>query len=283
MKNSRRFLTLIGLPSIYLFLLFILPVGLMVIFSFREGTTGAARDSFTLDHYITFINSHPFQRLLWQSAGISFLVAVIANSLAYPLAYYLAFQAGSQKNTLMMLLIIPTWTSYLLRIFAWKLILGSTGLLNSVLLLLGVIETLSPILIYSRAAVMVTLIYVWIPFAMLPIFSSLERIDRYLLEAAADLGCTRLEAFLRITLPLSLPGVVAGFFFAFIPTLGEFVTPLLVGGAQGSMYGNLIQDQFMRALNWPMGSVMSLSMLLIVLVFMFLLTRLGPLSDLLGL
>lgn len=283
MKNSRRFLTLIGLPSIYLFLLFILPVGLMVIFSFREGTTGAARDSFTLDHYITFINSRPFQRLLWQSAGISFLVAVIANSLAYPLAYYLAFQAGTQKNTLMMLLIIPTWTSYLLRIFAWKLILGSTGLLNSVLLLLGVIETLSPILIYSRAAVMVTLIYVWIPFAMLPIFSSLERIDRYLLEAAADLGCTRLEAFLRITLPLSLPGVVAGFFFAFIPTLGEFVTPLLVGGAQGSMYGNLIQDQFMRALNWPMGSVMSLSMLLIVLVFMFLLTRLGPLSDLLGL
>lgn len=98
MKNSRRFLTLIGLPSIYLFLLFILPVGLMVIFSFREGTTGAARDSFTLDHYITFINSRPFQRLLWQSAGISFLVAVIANSLAYPLAYYLAFQAGSQRT-----------------------------------------------------------------------------------------------------------------------------------------------------------------------------------------
>ncbi len=283
MKNSRRFLTLIGLPSIYLFLLFILPVGLMVIFSFREGTTGAARDSFTLDHYITFVNSRSFLRLLWQSAGISFLVAVIANILAYPLAYYLAFHAGPKKNTLMMLLIIPTWTSYLLRIFAWKLILGSTGLLNSILLVLGLIETPSPILIYSRAAVVVTLIYVWIPFAMLPIFSSLERIDRYLLEAAADLGCTRMEAFWRVTFPLSLPGVVAGFFFAFIPTLGEFVTPLLVGGAQGSMYGNLIQDQFMRALNWPMGSVMSISMLVLVLVFMFLLTRLGPLSDLLGL
>ena len=141
----------------------------------------------------------------------------------------------------------------------------------------------SPILLYSRPAVVITLIYVWVPFVMLPIFASLERIDRYLLEAAADLGCTRFEAFLRVTFPLSLPGVVAGFFFAFIPTLGEFVTPLLVGGAQGSMYGNLIQDQFMRALNWPMGSVMSLAMLVIVLLMMFLLTRVGPLTDLLGL
>jgi spermidine/putrescine transport system permease protein len=283
MKNSQRFLTLIGLPSVYLFLLFILPLGLMVLFSFREGTTGAARNVFTLDHYVTFIHNSSFQRLLWRSAGISFVVAIISTILAYPLAYYLVFQAGAKKTLLMMLIIIPTWTSYLLRIFSWKLILGSTGLLNSVLLALGVIEHPSPILIYSRTAVVITLIYVWIPFAMLPIFAALERIDRYLLEAAADLGCTRMEAFWRVTFPLSLPGVIAGFFFAFIPTLGEFVTPLLVGGAQGSMYGNLIQDQFMRALNWPMGSVMSLAMLVIVLLLMFLLTRLGPLSDLLGL
>jgi spermidine/putrescine transport system permease protein len=283
MKNRQRFLTLIGLPSIYLFLLFILPMGLMFIFSFRAGTTGAARGIFTFDNYIKFIHNASFQRLLWRSAGISFFMAVISCVLAYPLAYYLAFQAGSKKTLLMLLVIIPTWTSYLLRIFSWKLILGSTGLLNSILLALGLIDQPSPILIYSRTAVVVTLIYVWVPFVMLPIFASLERIDRYLLEAAADLGCTRFEAFLRVTFPLSLPGVVAGFFFAFIPTLGEFVTPLLVGGAQGSMYGNLIQDQFMRALNWPMGSVMSLAMLAIVLLLMFLLTRLGPLTDLLGL
>jgi spermidine/putrescine transport system permease protein len=283
MKNRQRFFTLIGLPSIYLFLLFILPMGLMVIFSFRGGTTGAARNVFTLNNYITFIHNSSFQRLLWRSAGIAFLMAIISCLLAYPLAYYLAFQAGSKKTLLMLLIIIPTWTSYLLRIFSWKLILGSTGLLNSILLALGLVDQPSPILLYSRPAVVVTLIYVWVPFVMLPIFASLERIDRYLLEAAADLGCTRFEAFLRVTFPLSLPGVVAGFFFAFIPTLGEFVTPLLVGGAQGSMYGNLIQDQFMRALNWPMGSVMSLAMLVIVLLLMFLLTRLGPLTDLLGL
>jgi spermidine/putrescine transport system permease protein len=283
MKNRQRFLTLIGLPSIYLFLLFILPLGLMAIFSFRAGTTGEARNVFTFDNYIKFIHNASFQRLLWRSAGISFVMAVISCVLAYPLAYYLAFQAGSKKTMLMLLIIIPTWTSYLLRIFSWKLILGSTGLLNSILLALGLVDQPSPILLYSRPAVVITLIYVWVPFVMLPIFASLERIDRYLLEAAADLGCTRFEAFLRVTFPLSLPGVAAGFFFAFIPTLGEFVTPLLVGGAQGSMYGNLIQDQFMRALNWPMGSVMSLAMLVIVLLLMFLLTRLGPLTDLLGL
>ena len=283
MKQRQRFLTLIGLPSIYLLLLFIIPLGLMAIFSFRAGTTGAARDVFTFDNYIKFFHNTSFQRLLWRSAGISFFMAVISCVLAYPLAYYLAFNAGSKKTFLMLLIIIPTWTSYLLRIFSWKLILGSTGLLNSVMMVLGLIDKPSPILLYSRPAVVVTLIYVWVPFVMLPIFASLERIDRYLLEAAADLGCTRFEAFLRVTFPLSLPGVVAGFFFAFIPTLGEFVTPLLVGGAQGSMYGNLIQDQFISALNWPMGSVMSLAMLVIVLLMMFLLTRVGPLTDLLGL
>ena len=282
MENRNRFTALILPPTAYLFLLFLLPLGFMLIFSFRAGTTGAAHDVFTLNNYRVFLENHSFQRLLLRSAEISLTISVVSIIFAYPIAYYIAFNAGKSKVFLMTLIIIPTWTSYLLRIFAWKLILGSTGILNQILLSIGMIERASPILIYSRTAVVVTLIYVWVPFVMLPIFSALERIDRNLLEAAADLGCASWESFLRVTLPLSLPGVVAGFFFAFIPTLGEFITPLLVGGAQGSMYGNLIQDQFMRALNWPMGSVMSLAMLGIVLIFMFLLTRLGPLSDLLG-
>jgi len=153
--------------------------------------------------------------------------------------------------------------------------------LNSLLMSLGFIENVSPILIYSRNAVIVTLIYVWFPFVALPIFAALERIDKSLLEAAADLGCRKAEVFLRVTLPLSAPGVAAGFFFCFIPTLGEFVTPLLVGGAQGSMYGNLIQDQFMRALNWSMGSVMSLAMLVVMIVMIFIITRFVSLSSLL--
>jgi len=280
-ENRQRITFLIGPPALYLLLFFLLPMGIMVFFSFRAGMMGAERNILTLDNYREYLTNAFFHRLLFRSALIAFTISLISVLLAYPLAYYLVFHTGARRVTLLTLTIIPTWTSYLLRIFAWKLILGSTGLLNSLLLTLGIIERASPILIYSRTAVMVTLVYVWVPFVALPIFAALERIDRNLLEAAADLGCKPWEAFLRVTLPLSLPGVVAGFFFAMIPTLGEFVTPLLVGGAQGSMYGNLIQDQFMRALNWPMGSVMSLAMLAVVALLLFLFTRVASISDLL--
>ncbi len=282
MGNRWRFLFLILVPGLYLFLFFILPLGFMFVYSFRGGINEPAYSTFTLANYQSFWGNVNFHRLLLQSAGVALAIALAATVVAYPLAYYLVFRAGANRVTLMTLLIIPTWTSYLLRIFSWKIILGSNGLLNSLLLNLGLVQQTSPILIYSRGAVIVTLIYVWVPFVALPVFAALERIDKHLLEAAADLGCEPWQAFLRITLPLSLPGIVAGFFFALIPTLGEFVTPLLVGGASGAMYGNLIQDQFMRALNWPMGSVMSLAMLLAVLALVFILTRLGSLTDLAG-
>jgi len=282
MDKRSRFASLIGPPGIYLLLIFLVPIGVMFIYSFRSGISGVAHDTFTLANYQSFLRNTNFQNLLWRSAIISVTIAGFSTLMAYPLAYYLVFKAGAKRVTLMTLLIVPTWTSYLLRIFSWKLILGSSGALNSLLLSLGWIEKASPILIYSQQAVIATLVYVWVPFVALPIFAALERIDKSLLEAATDLGCPKWEAFLRITLPLSLPGVLAGFFFALIPTLGEFVTPLLVGGVSGSMYGNLIQDQFMRALNWPMGSVMSMAMLLAVLFLIFMLTRFGSLSDLAG-
>ena len=268
MKHRGRFAALIGPPSLYLLMFFLLPMGVMAIYSLRAGTTGAAHDVFTLDNYRLYLANDNFHRLLLRSAGMAFTIAIVASLLAYPLAYYLAFQAGPNKVLMLTLIIIPTWTSYLLRIFSWKLVLGSNGVLNSLLLWAGLIREASPILLYSQAAVIVTLVYVWIPFVALPIFAALERIDRSLLEAAADLGCRPWEAFLRITLPLSLPGVVAGFFFALIPTLGEFVTPLLVGGTSGMMYGNLIQDQFTAALNQPFGSALAFELMALVLVLL---------------
>jgi spermidine/putrescine transport system permease protein len=283
MEHPKRLLALIGPPGVYLTLFFLLPLGIMAVFSFRAGTIGEARNVFTLEHYRQFIANTAYHRLLWRSSLIAFGIASISTLLAYPLAYFLAFQAGERKLTLMTLIIIPTWTSYLLRVFAWKLILGTNGLLNTFLLSLGIIDRASPILLYSRNAVMVTLVYVWVPFVALPIFAALERIDRSLLEAAADLGCKPWQSFLRVTLPLSAPGIIAGFFFCLIPTLGEYVTPLLVGGGQGAMYGNLIQDQFVRALNWSMGSVMSLAMLLAVIVLLALFSRMGSFSKLLEL
>jgi spermidine/putrescine transport system permease protein len=280
MQKRNRLAVLVSPPALYLLIFFVIPLGVMTVFSFRGGTIGEARNTFTLENYRIFLSTHSFHRLLWKSAVISFIISTLSVVMAYPLAYYLVFRAGPKRMTLLTLIIVPTWTSYLLRVFAWKLILGSSGLLNTLLLYLGWIEKASPILIYSREAVIVTLIYVWTPFVALPIFAALERIDTSLFEAAADLGATKLETFTRVTFPLSFPGVLAGFFFALIPTLGEFVTPLLVGGAKGTMYGNLIQDQFTRALNWPMGSVMSLAMLVAVLVLLWVFTRFGSLSDL---
>ncbi|MCB0079716.1 MAG: ABC transporter permease subunit, partial [Caldilineaceae bacterium] len=143
----------------------------------------------------------------------------------------------------------------------------------------GLIHEATPILLYSPLAVVVVLVYVWIPFAALPIFAALQRIDNSLLEAAADLGSPQWETFLRVVLPLSMPGVGAAFFLVFIPTLGEYVTPLLVGGVNGIMYGNVIQSQFSRALNWPLGSLLSLVMLVVVLPIMLLFNRLIKLEE----
>ncbi|MFW5941278.1 MAG: ABC transporter permease [bacterium] len=283
MHARRRLAILAGAPTVYLLLFFLLPLAIMAVFSFRGGISGDAYHTFTLENYRRFLDSAGFLRLLRTSALMSLAVSAVSVVLAYPLAYYLVFRAGQRRVLLLTLLVIPTWTSYLLRVFAWRLILGSNGLLNSFLLWTGLIQEGSPILLYSRSAVVITLIYVWVPFVALPIFAALERIDPGLLEASSDLGSPPWETFLRVTLPLSLPGVIAGFFFALIPTLGEYVTPLLVGGGQGAMYGNLIQDQFLRALNWPMGSVLSLAMLVAVIPLIVIFARYGMRSNVLEL
>jgi spermidine/putrescine transport system permease protein len=283
MKSHGRIAVLMSPPALSLALFFLLPMAIMALFSFRAGTFVPEREVFTLEHYQAYLGNLPFHRLLLQSAIVAFATSILSIIFAYPIAYFLAFRAGPARLTLLTLLIVPAWTSYLLRVLAWKLILGSNGVLNSLLLSTGLITESAPILLYSRTAVIITLVYVWIPFVALPIFSALQRIDRHLFEAAADLGCPAWETFLRVTLPLSLPGVAAGFFFVFIPTLGEWVTPSLVGGVQGVMFGNLIQDQFARALNWPLGSLMSLVMLALMLIQLALFSRFIRLSDLAGL
>jgi len=274
MSVRSRIWILMTPPALLLLAFFVLPMLNMASFSVRQGAFGAARQQWTLAHYADFVQNASFQRLLGRSIIMALETSLYAVLLAYPLAYFLVFRAGRRRVTLLTLVLVPAWTSFLLRILAWKLILGSEGLFSALLQSLGLLAAPRPILLYSRAAVVVALTYSWLPFVALPIFAALERIDRNLLEAAADLGCPPWRAFLRVTLPLSLPGVVAGFFFVFIPTLGEWVTPALVGGVDGIMYGNIIQDQFVRGLNWPMGSLMSLVMLLAMLVFLALLVLL---------
>lgn len=282
MEDRRRLSILIAPSALFLLVLFVVPLLIMVVYTFRQGSFGPSSQIFTLKHYQTFLGDTALQGLLWRSVVQSFFIAVSAVFLAYPVAYHLSFRAGERKLALLTIIIVTAWVSFLLRILAWKVLLGGSGAIASVAQWLGLSEEGVPFLIYSQAAVNLTLIYVWIPFVALPIFAALERIDPSLHEAAYDLGCGRPEAFVRVTLPLSLPGVVAGFLFVFIPTVGEYVTPSLVGGTTGVMFGNIVRDQFVRALNWPLGSLMSLAMLIVVLIPLVVAARLFRFSDLAG-
>ena len=256
-------------PTIWLALFLVAPLLLMAAFSFRADTRGALLEPWapTLKQYVALSGEGAYLRLLGISAVLAAGVALLAVALAYPVAYFLALRAGRRAGLFLILLLVPFWTSYLLRIMAWKLMLGSEGVINSALQATGLIDEPLDALLYNRGAVVITLIYVWIPFAALPILAALQRIDVALLDAAADLGARPAAQFWRVTWPLSLPGVLAAFFMVFIPTIGEYVTPLLVGGTDGIMYGNVIQDFFTKAANLPFGSALSMVMLAATVVF----------------
>jgi spermidine/putrescine transport system permease protein len=261
--------TLLGLPLAWLAVFFLAPIAIVAAYSFNVYSFEAGPHGFTLDAWHGFLHSSIYLKLFWKSVKMSLIVSAVIVLLAYPLAYYLALSGTKRKYVLLLLLIAPFLTSYLLRVLAWKVILGNQGAINSFLVWTGLRDPDHPIsqLLYSRFAVMLVLAYIWLPFVALPIFVSLESLDRRLLEAASDLGASRLQAFRRVTLPLSLPGIFAAFLFVFIPTLGEFVTPSLVGGTTGYMYGNQIVDLFGTGFpDWETGSVLALFLLGVVAV-----------------
>jgi spermidine/putrescine transport system permease protein len=270
-------------PLVWLGTFFLAPLVLMAAFSFRPDLHGDLLQLYapTLAQYANVLGEESFLRLLAISVFMALTVATFSVLLAFPIAYFLAFRSGQRTRLYLLLLLIPFWTSYLLRVMALKLMLGSEGVIDSFLSYIGLINAPLTFLLYNRSAVVVTLIYVWIPFSALPILAALQRIDPSLYEAAADLGARPLNQFMRITLPLSVPGVLAAFFLAFIPTVGEYVTPLLVGGSSGSMYGNIIQDFFTKAANWPLGSALSMIMLLVTMALLVLALRLVNLRELL--
>jgi len=254
-------------PLAWLVVFFVLPIAIVAAYSFDVYSLFPGPHGFTFGAWRAFVHDTVYLRLFWKSVQMSLIVSAVIVVLAYPLAYYLALSGTKRKYILLLLLIAPFLTSYLLRVLAWKVILGDQGVINSFLFWTGLRANGNPIsaLLYSRFAVMLVLGYIWLPFVALPIFVSLESLDRRLLEAASDLGASRLQAFRRVTLPLSAPGIVAAFLFVFIPTLGEFVTPSLVGGASGYMYGNQIVDLFGTGFpDWETGSVLAMFLLGVV-------------------
>ena len=223
--------------------------------------------TFSLKNYLDFFQKPIYTKILFKSIRMSGMVTFVTVLLAYPMAYYIAFRVKQNKLIWLILITVPFWTSYLLRVFAWKIMLGYNGVINSGLKTLGILSEPLEFLLYNPTAVVITLAHAWAAFAILPIYVSLEKIDRSLLEASQDLGENTLMTFLRVTLPLSLPGVIAASLLVFIPTVGDYVTPSLVGGPRGIMIGNIIQSMFGKAQNWPLGAAISvMSMITVTLM-----------------
>lgn len=277
--ESLRGYLLLSPTLIFVFLMLVVPIGGIVVLSIFTQTYINIDTTPTLANYwkmvqpgagasflgVTFPFAEPiFMILLAKSILMALLATVVIILMAYPMAYFLAFRVTRHKILWLILITVPFWTSYLLRIFAWKVILGYNGVLNSGLMSLGIIDKPLGFLLNNPSSVIIALTHAWLAFAILPIYVSLEKIDRSLLEAATDLGDSRLARFLRITLPLSLPGVISAALLVFIPTVGDYITPAQVGGTSGAMIGTLIQLQFGKANDWPLGAAVSIVMMLVV-------------------
>jgi len=274
-----RGLALLTPALIILLVMMVAPLLLTIALSFATQTGFVIDRTPTLANYAVLFapEGKLYRILIWKSLWMSFTATIAVVLLAYPMAYYLAFRVHRRKLLWIILITVPFWTSYLLRVFAWKVILGFNGAINSGLIYMGVIDKPLEFLLYNPTAVTITLAHAWAAYAILPIYVSLEKIDRSLLEAATDLGDGPLRRFLRVTLPLSLPGTIAATLLVFIPTVGDYLTPSLVGGTSGIMVGNSIAALYGKANNGPLGAALSIAMMLaITLVVCAFLAAIGP-------
>ncbi len=268
MEQRRRLqlFTLIGPSALYLILFFVIPLGIVFVYSFlKRGVYGQLVWEFNLQNYVRVIDPL-YLSILWGSLLMALGNTLLCLLFAYPFAYYIARMENMRtRNLLLVFVMIPFWTNFLIRTYAWRVILGNDGPINNLLLAIGVIhEPLT--LLFTPFAVMVGLLYGYLPFMVLPLYAAIDRIDFSLVEAAQDLYASGWQAFRKVVFPLSLPGVIAGSILVFIPSLGAFVTPDLLGGAKTVMVGNLIQSQFLTSRDWPFGSAFSVLLMLAVLI-----------------
>jgi spermidine/putrescine transport system permease protein len=262
--EARRGL-LIALPSyIYLVLLFVIPLLLVFVYSFatRDSTGQTVLEDWNLDSYRRLFSSDVLQ-IFVRSLVLALVTTVICLAVSYPFAFYIATRAPRLRNVLLVFVMIPFWSNFLVRTYAWRVILGSEGPLSQASELLGG----EPFrLLFTNTAVLIGLVYGFMPFMVLPLYAALERMDWRLVEAARDLYADGWTAFRKVTLPLSMPGVVAGSILVFIPSLGAYVTPALLGGARTVLMGDYIVSQFLAARNWPFGSALSFAVMFVMLL-----------------
>jgi len=268
---SRTYKTVLAAPPLLWVALFLLlPYALMFAHSFWFVRDGLIVHEWNLRNYAKLFQNPVYVEVLLRTMRIAAGVTVLSLALGYPLAYYMSFHAGPRKELLYQLVVVPLWVSYLVRGYAWKTILGSDGVLNGFLQYFHLIHEPVSFFLYSPFAVVLTLTHIYTPFVFLPLYASLEHIPRNLIEASHDLGASPRATFLRVVLPLSLPGLLAGATFAFVLTVGDFLGPLLVGGPSSIMIANIVQSLFGTAYDWPLGAAISVCILLLTISLLFL-------------
>lgn len=272
-SETGRGVTLISPTALYTILLLAVPLGTIFTYSFLTDGYLEILWTPTLANFVEAWTDPLYREILFRSLGVSASVTFATVVLAFPVAYYVSFHVRPERKSLWLFLItIPFWTSYLIRVFLWKVILGYNGVVNSSLMGVGLIEEPLTFILYNSNAIVITLAHAYAPFAILPIFVSLEKIDRSLLEASQDLGESRFLTFWRVTLPLAMPGVIGAILIVFIPTIGDYVTPKMVGGPEGRMIANAIELQYLKLDNYPLGSaiaVMAMATVIYVLLLAY--------------
>ncbi len=272
---SRAYKTVISLPPLlWVGIFLLLPYALMLAHSFWLVRDGFIVHDWNLQNYAKLLQNPIYAQVLFRSMRIAAGVTLLSLLLGYPVAYYMSFHAGLRKDLLYQLVIVPLWVSYLVRGYAWKTILGSEGVLNGLLQYLHITHEAVSFFLYSPFAVVLMLTHIYTPFVFLPLYASLEHIPRNLIEASQDLGASPRATFLRVILPLSLPGLLAGATFAFVLTLGDFLAPQLVGGPSSIMIANIVQSLFGTAYDWPLGAAISVLILVLTISLLFLAERL---------
>ena len=267
-------------PSLWMLGFYLIPIVVLLSYAFMQHKYVEIIPTFTWENFAQILTNSGYRNTVIRTIYIAVIVTGIDALLALPVAYFLVRYAGKYKQVLTILILLPLWSSYLVRVFAWRIILGYNGVLNSLLVSLGILSEPSSLFLYNQFSMVVTLCYVWLPFMILPLVTALEKLPANLLEAAADLGARPWYSFFRVTLPLILPGFLAGTLSVFSLSVGDYITPSLVGGAGDILIGNIVANQFGVADNWPLGSALAMIVLLLLFGMITFLSRQGALNNL---
>lgn len=266
-------------PVAWMFVFYLVPLAILLAHAFWSVDYLTIDKSFTLENFRELWSNDLYRTVFQRTVAMAAIVTLIDIALALPICFWLAKYVKRHRELLLILVIFPLWSSYLVRAFAWRTILGTNGIMNNFLEWTGIIDEPLSFLLFSKQAMIITYVQVWLPFMILPVFTVMDHIPNTLLEAAADLGSGGLRAFWRIVLPLTLPGIVAGSLTVFSLTMGDYITPTLIGGPGDQMIGRIIADNFGTAYNWPLGAALTMPVLLLIFALMWMANRLGGLGE----